>query len=227
MKFVSPKVDFTFKKIFGSEQSEPILRSFLNAIIYEGNQVIQSLKITNPYNPGQISAFKETDLDVKATLNDGSIVVIEIQRTRTSSFSKQIMYNLSKAYSSQVKGEEDYLKLKPAIALTIVDFVLFDETEDVISNFSLQEKDQEEDNKLEYLNYPDEELKLLFVELPKFKKDLAELSSLTDKWIYFLKNASSLETIPDNLGEVEEIGLALAIANQANMTEEELEIIDN
>ncbi|MDE5079901.1 MAG: PD-(D/E)XK nuclease family transposase, partial [Trichodesmium sp. St18_bin1] len=33
MKFVSPKIDYAFKKIFGSQQSQDILISFLNAII--------------------------------------------------------------------------------------------------------------------------------------------------------------------------------------------------
>ena len=54
MRFISPKIDYAFKKIFGSEQSEAILISFLNGIIYGGEKVIQSLTIVNPYNPGQI-----------------------------------------------------------------------------------------------------------------------------------------------------------------------------
>jgi predicted transposase/invertase (TIGR01784 family) len=53
MRFISPKVDYAFKKIFGSEQSKDILISFLNAIVYGGEKVIQSLTIVNPYNPGQ------------------------------------------------------------------------------------------------------------------------------------------------------------------------------
>jgi len=54
MKFLSPKIDFVFKKVFGSEQSQDILISFLNAIIYNGEKIIQSLTIINPYNPGKV-----------------------------------------------------------------------------------------------------------------------------------------------------------------------------
>ncbi|EDX73310.1 conserved hypothetical protein [Coleofasciculus chthonoplastes PCC 7420] len=57
MRFISPKVDYAFKKIFGSEQSKEILISFLNAIIYAGESVIKSLTIVNPYNPGQVLSF--------------------------------------------------------------------------------------------------------------------------------------------------------------------------
>ncbi|NER33074.1 MAG: Rpn family recombination-promoting nuclease/putative transposase [Oscillatoria sp. SIO1A7] len=137
-----------------------------------------------------------------------------------SAFSKRIIYNLSKAYANQFGLAENHLLLRPAIAVTIVDFLLFKEYKKVISKFIFQE---EEDKKLKY---PDAELQLFFVELPKFKKTLAELESLSDKWIYFLKEAAKLDEIPAILGEVEEIEHALSIANQASMTEEELEAAD-
>ena len=219
MRFVSPKVDFAFKKIFGSDQSTEILISFLNAIVYGGEKTIKSLKIINPYNPGQISSLKETYLDVKATLFDGTIVVIEMQVGRTSAFSKRILYNLTKAYANQLGVGENYLILKPAIAVTIVDFVMFEDSKEVISQFVFKEKTKNRE-------YPDAELQLFFVELPNFKKTLAELSTLADKWIYFLKETSKLEEIPAILGEVEEIGRALAIANQTSMTLEEIDLVD-
>ena len=83
---------------------------------------------------------------------------------------------------------------------------------------------QEETKKLECL---DKELRLIFVELPKFQKTLSELKGLTDKWIYFLKEAASLDGIPESLGEVVEIEQALNIANFINMSPEELEVVEN
>lgn len=66
MNFVSPKIDYAFKKIFGSETSKDILISFLNAIIYEGEKNIKSLTIINPFNPGKVIGLKDTYLDIKA-----------------------------------------------------------------------------------------------------------------------------------------------------------------
>ena len=40
MKFINPKTDYAFKKIFGSDQSQDILISFLNAIVYQGETFI-------------------------------------------------------------------------------------------------------------------------------------------------------------------------------------------
>jgi predicted transposase/invertase (TIGR01784 family) len=219
MKFISPKVDYAFKKIFGSEQSKDILISFLNAIIYGGNKTIQSLTIVNPYNPGQSMSLKDTYLDVKAVLSNGSVVIIEMQIARVTAFSKRVFYNLDKAYSNQLGIEENYLTLNPVIAVTITDFVLFNASQDVINQFVFQEKNHK-------FEYPDPELQLIFVELPKFHKSLSELTSLSDKWIYFLKEAAHLDNIPDSLGEVAEIEVALNIANQAKMTSEELDIVE-
>ncbi len=75
-----------------------------------------------------------------------------------------------------------------------------------------------------YDNQLDKGLRLIFVELPKFKKSLSELKNLTDKWIYFLQ---SFDEIPESLGEISEIEQALNIANFINMTPEELEIVEN
>ncbi|MEQ8465197.1 Rpn family recombination-promoting nuclease/putative transposase [Coleofasciculus sp. E1-EBD-02] len=219
MKFISPKVDYAFKKIFGSEQSKDILISFLNAIIYGGNKTIQSLTIVNPYNPGQAMSIKDTYLDIKAVLANGSVVIIEMQIARVTAFSKRVVYNLAKAYSNQLGIGENYLTLNPVIAVTITDFVLFNASQDVINQFVFQEKNHK-------FEYPDLELQLIFVELPKFHKSLSELTSLSDKWIYFLKEAAHLDNIPDSLGEVAEIEVALNIANQAKMTSEELDIVE-
>jgi predicted transposase/invertase (TIGR01784 family) len=71
------------------------------------------------------------------------------------------------------------------------------------------------------LNYRDS-LSLIFLELPKFNKELSELETLSDKWIYFMKSAPDLEVIPESLGAVPEIEEALNVANRASLTAEEL-----
>ena len=217
MKFISPKTDFAFKKIFGSIHSKNILISFLNAIVYNNQNIIQSLEIINPYNPGVTNTLKETYLDVKAVLDNGSTVIIEMQVLNVEDFEKRVIYNLAKAYGNQLDVGQGYMMLKPFVALTIADFVLFEKIDKMITKFRFKEE-------TELLNYQDE-LTLMFVELPKFKKELSALKTLSDKWIYFIKSAPSLEVIPSSLEEVSEIKAALNIANRANLNNEELEEI--
>ncbi|NES01983.1 MAG: Rpn family recombination-promoting nuclease/putative transposase [Okeania sp. SIO2F4] len=215
MRFISPKTDFAFKKIFGSNRSKQILISFLNAIVYDNHHTIQSLEIIDPYNPGVTQTLKDTYLDVRAVLDNGSTVIIEMQVLNVEAFEKRVIYNLAKAYGNQLDTGEGYRTLKPFIALTITDFVLFKEAKRMINKFRFKE---EKDS----FNYRDE-LRLIFLELPKFNKELSELETESDKWIYFLKSAPNLEVIPDSLGEVAEIEAAFNIANRANLSNEELE----
>ncbi|NEP79406.1 MAG: Rpn family recombination-promoting nuclease/putative transposase [Okeania sp. SIO3B3] len=216
MRFISPKTDFAFKKIFGSTESKDILISFLNALIYSGESTIQDLEIIDPYNPGDTITLKDTYLDVKALLNDGSNVIIEMQVLNVPAFEKRVIYNLCKTYGNQLDTGEGYRRLKPVIALTITDFKMFEKTDRYINHFVFKEKEKS-------FEYTDEEIAMIFVELPKFPKKLEELETIADKWIYFVKSAPSLEVIPSNLAEIKEIEKALNIANMANLSRKELE----
>ena len=92
MIFINPKTNFAFKKIFGSEQSHSILISFLNAILYEGESIIQDLTILNPYQAPRILGVKASYLDVKAILISGETVIIEMQVLNIEGFEKRILY---------------------------------------------------------------------------------------------------------------------------------------
>jgi predicted transposase/invertase (TIGR01784 family) len=67
---------------------------------------------------------------------------------------------------------------------------------------------------------------LVFVELPKFHKELEELTSLVDKWLYFLKYANRLETVPSKMKIVPAIDHAFSVAEQSRLSREELEILE-
>jgi len=216
MAFINPKTDFAFKKIFGSDQSKDILISFLNAMLYDAKPIVEDLEILNPYLAPKIRGIKDTYLDVKAKITGNKTVIIEMQVLNVEGFEKRILYNAAKAYSIQLDAGEDYTLLNPVIALTIADFEMFPNLNKVISRFVLKEKEY----LVDYLIY---DIELAFVELPKFNKKLEELETLTDKWIYFLKSARSLETVPETMGRVPEIQKAFEVANLANLSREELE----
>jgi len=220
MRFISPKTDFAFKKIFGSPDSKDILISFLNALIYHGESIIEDLEILDPYQIPQLKGLKDTYLDVKAKLKDGSLVIIEMQVLNVESFGKRVLYNASKAYALQLDSGGGYWALKPVIALTITDFIMFPETEKFISHFVFKEME-------ENFIYKENQLDLFFVELPKFKATIEQIQTLTDKWIYFMKNAGKLELIPENMDNIPEFHKAFNIANRANLTREELEDLQN
>ena len=220
MIFINPKTDFAFKKIFGSEQSHGILISFLNAIIYEGDSTIQDLTILNPYQAPRILGVKASYLDVKAILMNGETVIIEMQVLNVEGFEKRILYNAAKAYSIQLDKGNEYSTLNPVIALTITDFEMFPQIDRPISRFILKEKAL-------LINYPGDDLELVFLELPKFNQSLQTLRTLTEKWIYFLQHAPDLDLVPETMSSVVEIKQAFAIANKATLTRDELDELEH
>ena len=219
MRFINPKTDIAFKKIFGSEQSKDILISFLNSMLYNGKPIIEDLEILHPYLTPRIRGVKETYLDIQAKITGNKTVIVEMQVLNVEGFEKRILYNAAKSYSLQLQAGEDY-KLNPVIALTLVDFQMFGDSESVISRFVLKEKDY-------LVDYLSEELELVFVELPKFTKELEQLETLTDKWLYFMKSGWTLQTVPETMSAVPEIEQAFALANQANLNREELEELEH
>ena len=66
MRFLNPKTDYAFKKIFGSEASRDILISFLNAILdLSGEEVIVDVTILDPRLAPKIDGMKDTYRDVR------------------------------------------------------------------------------------------------------------------------------------------------------------------
>jgi predicted transposase/invertase (TIGR01784 family) len=215
MEFINPKTDFGFKKIFASPQSKEVLISFLNAMLYNGEPTIQDLEIIDPYTAPAITGLKDTYLDVKAKITGDITVIIEMQVINVEAFTKRVFYNAAKTYSTQLKPRQGYSKLTPLIALTITDFVLFENTEKFLSHFVFKEVEEN----FEYYR----EIELVFLELPKFHKKLEQVENLIQSWVYFIKNAPDLEEIPDILASVPEIRTAFNIANRSALSLKELE----
>lgn len=216
MKFLDVKTDYAFKRVFGSAESVPILISFLNAILdYRGERAIIDLSILDPYLVPKLQGMKDTYVDVRAKLANGSSVIIEMQVLNVPGFEQRVLYNAAKEYANQLKSGEDYTLLNPVIALTFTDFVMFTEFEQFQSNFVLTEKTQ-------FIQYSDD-IELVFIELPKFTKSENELSDIKDKWIYFVQNAGKLDYIPTALQDPC-INDALSMVNEAGLSREELEL---
>ncbi|KAM3116164.1 Rpn family recombination-promoting nuclease/putative transposase [Phormidesmis sp. 146-33] len=217
--FINPKTDFAFKKIFGSKKSKDILISFLNAILHQGDPVIQDIEILDPYQAPRIKGIKDSYLDVKATVTGNKTVIIEMQVLNVLGFDKRVLYNAAKALSIQLDVGESYSGLNSVIALTITDFEMFPESSKVISRYKLKEQD-------ELTDYSDD-IELVFVELPKFDKSLEELETIADKWIYFLKSAKDLRMVPSSLETIPAINQAFRIAKHSKLTRKELEVLQS
>ncbi|NJN68671.1 MAG: Rpn family recombination-promoting nuclease/putative transposase [Chloroflexaceae bacterium] len=189
MNFISPKTNFGFKKIFGSAQSKDILLSFLNGLLYEGQPVITDLEILDPYQLPRVLGGKDTYLDVKAQLDQGTFVIIEMQVLNLAGFEKRVLYNAAKGYVLQLEVGHSYTRLLPVIAVTIADFILFETIERPLTRFVFKEREA-------LLDYPLNDIELVFVELPKFRKSPDEAQTLIEQWMAFFQHAAACGRCP-------------------------------
>ena len=216
MRFLNPKTDFAFKKIFGSDTSQDILISFLNAILdLTGPDVIVEVRILDPYLAPKIEGLKDTFLDVRVKDQRGRSYIVEMQVLNLEGFEKRVLYNTCKTYVNQLGKGDDYRALADVVAVTVTDFVMFPDLAQVISRFRLRA----EENPAIY----HQDIELVFAELPKFAKTEAELATPLDRWLTFFKTAKDFSAIPQSLAVEPAIVHAFEKANRAAWSEDELD----
>ena len=218
MKFADPKNDLAFKKIFGSSEHKNILISFLNSVLdFKNEKTIVDVELANPYQVPKIPELKETILDIHATNKSGEKFIVEMQRKDLGNFTKRSLYYTSKAYVEQLPRGNDYTSLKKVYFIGIVNFEIFSSHNYISRHLIVNQENAKQDL---------DDFEFVFIELPKFKKDLEELETLLDKWIYFIKYASDLTLIPKEYETIEEFKEAFEIAKQTSWDSEELKVYE-
>ena len=115
-KFLDPKNDFAFKRIFGTEKNQYILIHFINDILhFKGADQIKSVTFLKTAQDPEIASKKQSLVDVLCTDETGRQYIIEMQVVRTKGFEKRAQYYAAKAYSRQLDTGENYTKLKEII----------------------------------------------------------------------------------------------------------------
>ena len=218
MKFADVKNDIAFRKIFGNENRTESLISFLNAVLgFEGDERIMSVTIVNPYQLPKLRGGKVSILDVRATDQRKQQFIVEMQMAAQDGFDKRVLYYPTKGYNSQIKRADQYRKLNPAYFVGILSDFSHTQNPNYISRSRIQDIDTGE------VTIKDVEFN--FIELEKFDKKLSDLQNLTDKWIFFIKNAENLTIIPSDVDD-EGLRSAYQEANQYTWSQAELDAYD-
>lgn len=199
---LDPKIDFVFKKIFGSEKHPRVLISFLNAILKPINP-ISNVEIRNSDLEKEFLDDKFSRLDIKARTNKNEIINIEIQLKipfghlvndipslpfqehpllkNEYNMIKRSLYYWSKMYEEQLNEGDDYSKLERTICINILNFKYLDNNR-FHNGYRLKEIETNE----ELTNIQE----IHFIEIPKLSEDSDEKDMLV-AWMEFLKNPES------------------------------------
>lgn len=181
-KFLDPKNDIAFWRIFGVERNKDILIHFLNDIFARTTNPIEEVTFLRTSQPPEIQAQRVSIVDILCQDARGCRWIIEMQVARELGFEKRAQYYAAKTYIEQREKDIHYQDLKEVTFLSIADFILFPEKIDYLSHHViLDHKTFEHDLK---------DFSFSFLELPKFTKNKDDLVTMTEKWAYFFKHAS-------------------------------------
>ena len=179
--------DYVFKRIFGKGGNERILKSLLEAILKIS---IQKIEIKNPEIPKETIEEKLSILDIKAEINNNTMIDIELQVGNTTAIEKRLVVYNAKMIAGEIKVSEKYQKAKDTIVICIIN-------DNVIKRnayLSLAMLKYEKTEEIRYINmgYEKEEeyltdmVKYYIIELPKFKKKKPKVADLLEKWLYVI-----------------------------------------
>jgi predicted transposase/invertase (TIGR01784 family) len=211
----NPRVDFAFKKLFGSEENKDLLIDLINSFVSEDDQVVD-LELQNPYNPKTFFDDKISILDIKAVDSTGRWFNVEMQIVSNPNFKKRALYYWAKLYSGQLKSAYNYERLCKTICINILNFDCLDQ--------------EEYHNIYKIMNTSGgggfvDDLEIHFVELNKYDE---KIMRTVDRWANFLKLAHlyTPENLPVELENVPSIKKAVKELEIMYMTEEEKEVYE-
>src|SRR5215211_4888801 len=176
--FADPKTDLVFKRIFGEESHKDLLIALLDALLEldEAHRLVD-IEYLAPEQAPHVQGLKNSIVDVKCLDAQGTRYVVEMQVLNVEGFEKRIVYNLCKAFTSQLGAGDDYPTLNDVVAVTICDFVLWPAGEPphvpMLSRWSMREE-RTGARRLQQMRYA-------FLELPKYAAG-REPRTMVDRW---------------------------------------------
>jgi predicted transposase/invertase (TIGR01784 family) len=193
-KYINPYTDFGFKKLFGEEANKDLLIDFLNQLLPDYHQIAK-LTFRNNENLSEFAFERSAIFDIHCEAQNGERFIVEMQKAKINFFKDRSLFYTTFPIREQAKrGDEWDFRLTPIYMIAILDFLYDEEAEK--QKFLRSVALRDEDGELFY-----DKLHFKFIQMPLFNKTENELVTHFDKWIYFLKNLASSDSIPDILRE--------------------------
>ena len=215
MKYLDPKADLTFKKVFGEHPE--LVKSLLNALLpfKSKEEEITSVTYLTPEMVPQTPTRKFSIVDVRCEDALGRQFIVEMQMVWSAEFKQRVLFNASKAYVKQLNRGEDYSLLKPVYSLNLVNEVFEPELDDYYHYYHLVHE--------EHTDKVIDGLHLVFVELPKFTPHTFTEKKMQVLWLRYLTEIDEkTKTVPAELLANPEIAKAVSEIEESAYTEEEL-----
>ena len=193
-RYISLLTDFGFKRIFGSDINKDLLIDFLNSL-FNGEQVVKNVTYLNSEHVGDVYAERKAIFDVYCENEHGEKFIVEMQNAYQTYFKDRSLYYATFPIREQApKGDNWNFKLQHVYVVALLNYDMNEEAfshESINHDVGLLDKQTHKvfNNKLTFK----------YVEIARFNKDINELETNFDKWLYVLRNLSRLDNQPTYL----------------------------
>ncbi len=215
MRYLDPKADLTFKKVFG--QHKDLTISLINALLPlpEGGEVTDIEYLTPELMP-ETPMGRNSIVDVRCRDAQGRQFLVEMQTVWSQAFMARVLFNSSKAFVRQIEGGAGYQLLQPVYSLNLVNAVFMpDLPDEFIHNYNIVHE-LHSDKIIEGLH-------LTFVELKKFKPQSIAERKMAVLWLRFLTEITpDIDEAPEDLLDNELTSKALDEVRKSAFSESQL-----
>lgn len=214
MRYLDPKADLTFKKVFGEHPD--LIISFLNALLPlgEGEEISEIEYLPTDLVP-DTPLKKMSIVDVRCKDQLGRHFIVEMQMLWSNSFMQRVLFNASKAYVRQLNRSEDYELLQPVYSLNLVNQVFMPDVEDYYHLYRIV-CDKHTDKVIEGLQF-------IYIELPKFTPHTLTEKKMTALWLRYLTEIDeNTRQVPEDLLTNPEVKKALDSIEESAFTDSQL-----
>ncbi len=187
-KFINPFTDMGFKLIFGQEVSKPILIEFLNSLL-KGERQIKDLKFLDKELVRTSDEDRSLIYDIYCEQDNGEHIIVEMQNRSQPYFKNRSIFYASRAIVEQgQKGPEWNYEYKAVYVIAFLNFNRKDISDDFRCDVALMDMEK----KTQF----SDKLRLVYLQLPLFRKEPDDCQNTFERIIYVLKNMEILERMP-------------------------------
>jgi len=185
---IDPCVDIVIHKLFGDPKHEPVLLSFLNAVLAWPVPIVRT-QVLNPFTPDLYKGQRGLILDIRAEDEHGRIYQIEMQRRIDTALPQRMLWSWSRVYGAELGKSEDHGELKPVIAVWICESDIFPASTQAHLRFQMREEREG------FLLHGDAQIDVL--QLHRWWRSRSDLlASKVGAWFWFFNEAQEWTEVP-------------------------------
>ncbi|MQN12924.1 Rpn family recombination-promoting nuclease/putative transposase [Prevotella copri] len=214
MKYLDPKADLTFKKIFGNHPKRLI--SLLNALLpLSEEEQIHEIKYLPTELVPENNSYRYAITNILCTDAKSNKFCVVIRIEWSDAFQQRVQFLASELYVNPAIKQVKYFAQYPTYSLNLINDIFAHDTPDFIHNYRIVH-DKDSNKVIEGLHFT-------FIELPKFTPHSIADKRMMVLWLRFLTEINSdTKEIPADLLNDPEIGKAVEELEISGFSDAEL-----